>query len=152
MWDASANGFRLEVPSRAENVALVRLAVAALAAGAPFGIADLEEIRVAVSEAVTNAIVHGYAEDAGGMVVVEASLDADRLAVVVEDRGRGMEDVALARAEAADREDERLGLGLMFMETFMDRVSIDSSPGTGTRVTMEKRRPPAAVGAVAGDV
>ena len=136
---AEANSFKLEVRSRPDNVGLVRLAVAALAAAAPFAVADLEEIKVAVSEAVTNALVHGYGGRDEGWVLVEASLSAEWLRVVVADRGCGMEDVGLARQAAADG--ERLGLGVLFMETFMDEVAIESHPGVGTRVVLQKRVP-----------
>ncbi len=141
-----ANSFSLEVASHPDNVGLVRLAVSALAAGAPFGVPDLEEIRVAVSEAVTNAVVHGYGGCRTGRVRIEATLFPDRLSLVVSDQGRGMEDVALAR-QAAAGDGERLGLGLLFMEAFMDHVAIDSHPGRGTRVVMEKRVPVAAMAA-----
>lgn len=143
---AEANSFSLEVASRPDNVGLVRLAVSALAAGAPFGVPDLEEIRVAVSEAVTNAVVHGYGGCRNRRVRIEATLSQDRLQVVVSDNGRGIEDVPLAR-QAAAGEGERLGLGLLFMETFMDHVVIESHPGQGTRVVMEKRVPVAALAA-----
>ena len=141
-----ANSFSLEVASHPDNVGLVRLAVSALAAGAPFGVPDLEEIRVAVSEAVTNAVLHGYGGRRDGRVRIEATLSQDCLRVVVSDNGRGIEDVALAR-QAAAGEGERLGLGLLFMETFMDLVDIESHPGEGTRVVMEKRVPVAALAA-----
>jgi len=135
------NRFRLEVLSRPENVGLVRIAVSVLAAGAPFSVPELEEIKVAVSEAVTNAIVHGYQGDESGWVAVEATLDEAWLVVSVADQGQGMEDVQLAREAAGSLADEHLGLGLLFMETFMDEVHIDSAVGAGTRVTMQRRVP-----------
>ncbi len=141
---AETNSLSLDLASHPDNVGLARLAVAALAAGAPFGVPDLEEIRVAVSEAVTNAVLHGYGGRRDGRVRVEASLSQDRLQVVVSDQGRGIEDVALAR-QAAGGDGERLGLGILFMETFMDHVVIESHPGQGTRVVMEKRLPVAAL-------
>lgn len=149
---AESNAFKLEVQSRADNVGLVRLAVAALAAGAPFAVADLEEIKVAVSEAVTNALVHGYGGGGGDdqWIAVEASLSDEWLTVAIADRGQGMEDVALARQDAAG-DGERLGLGLLFMETFMDQVTVDSQPGAGTRIVMHKRVPAPSVAALGLD-
>lgn len=135
------NRFRLHVLSRPENVGLVRIAVSVLAAGAPFSVPELEEIKVAVSEAVTNAIVHGYQGDDSGWVAVEATLDEAWLVISVADQGQGMEDVELAREAAGSLADEHLGLGLLFMETFMDEVHIDSAVGAGTRVTMQRRVP-----------
>jgi stage II sporulation protein AB (anti-sigma F factor) len=132
------NRFRLAFLSRPENVGLARLAVAALAGQAAFTVNDLEEIKVAVSEAVSNAIVHGYAGRPDGWVEIEAWCDGERLGISVADHGVGIADVEAARRPAHSTDPERLGLGFLFMETFMDRLEVESRLGAGTRVLMEK--------------
>ncbi len=130
-----ANYLRLEFPSRAENIGVVRLAVAAFASRLPFTVSDLQhDLRVAVSETVTNAVVHGYPKRAG-RVVVEAWVEDGRLVVVVEDWGKGFDPAAAAEP---DPEGEHMGIGLQIVRACMDRVEIESEPGRGTRVRMEK--------------
>lgn len=138
--DGSAlrNRLFLEVPSNPENVGIVRVAVAAFAAQLDFTIDEIDDIKVAVSEAVSNAIIHGYAERPG-MVSVEARAYAECLEVVVEDRGRGIEDVEKALQPAFTTDPGRMGLGLTFMDSFMDELSVRSTPGKGTTVVMVKR-------------
>ncbi len=139
------NRVRLECLAVAANVGMARLVVAALAAQAPFALSDVEEIKVAVSEAVSNAVVHGYRESGGGMVVVDAALADDVLTITVSDAGVGMEDVAAARA-AAQADPNRMGLGFVFMETFMDRLEVETAPRQGTRVRMVRRAAPVPAG------
>ena len=133
-----ANRIRLECPSLPENVGLARIMVAALAAQAPFSLSDVEEVKVAVSEAVSNAVLHGYGGDPTGSVEVEASLVDEMLTITVTDRGVGMEDLALAR-QAASADPERMGLGFVFMETFMDSMEVETWPHRGTVVRMRRR-------------
>ncbi|MGE5553175.1 MAG: ATP-binding protein [Betaproteobacteria bacterium] len=131
----SNNYLRLEFPSRAENIGVVRLAVAAFASRLPFTVSDLQhDLRVAVSEIVTNAVVHGYPKRPG-RVVVEAWVEDGRLVVVVEDWGRGFNPEAAAEP---DPEGEHMGIGLQIVRACMDRVEIKSECGRGTRVRMEK--------------
>lgn len=133
------NRFRLEFPSRPENVGLARVAVAAFAAQLDPTLEELDEIKGAVSEAVTNAIIHGYGNSPDGIVIVEGILYGDAIEVCVEDAGKGMEDVARAMEPEQTSDPERLGLGFTFMKTFMDEVKVDSVPGQGTRVIMRKQ-------------
>ncbi len=100
----------------------------------------LADVKTAVSEAVTNAIIHGY-RGGEGMVEMELRLQGRRLTVTVRDRGVGIEDVALARQPmfTTQPEAERSGLGFTVMESFMDELDVDSAPGRGTVVTMTKR-------------
>lgn len=131
------NSMKLEFPSRAENLGLARVAVAAFASQLEFTLEELEEIKVAVSEAVTNAIVHGYDNRAAGLVWIIASRSQDYVEIVVRDDGKGM-----AEAEkiiTMGPEGEEPGLGFMFMKSFMDEVRVDSEPGKGTAVIMVKR-------------
>ncbi|EKP93860.1 anti-sigma F factor [Thermaerobacter subterraneus DSM 13965] len=131
----------LRLSSQAENVGVARVAVAAFAAQLPFTLSELEEIKVAVSEAVTNAVVHGYGHD-HGVVTVRAGHDGRRLWVEVADSGRGIADIEQARQPAFSTDPERMGMGFAFMEAFMDQVDVESVPGAGTTVRMYKRPRP----------
>ncbi len=99
-----------------------------------------EDVKTAVSEAVTNAIIHGY-RDKSGTVEMELSLDGRELTVVVRDRGAGIEDIERARMPmfTTRPEEERSGMGFTIMESFMDSLAVESAPGKGTAVTMKKR-------------
>lgn len=134
------NEIYIEFPSRPENVGLARVAVASLAAQLEFTLGEIEEIKVATSEAVSNAVIHAY-RDKGGKVRITAAVDSTTLEVIVEDDGRGIEDVAQARQPSFSTDPERMGLGFVFMESFMDEVEVRSAPGEGTRVRMVKRCP-----------
>lgn len=141
---APSNRVELKLASRPENVGLARLVAAAMAAQMPFTVAEVEEIKVAVSEAVTNAIVHGYASREDAQVWLEAVITGGELRVTITDHGCGIPDIELARRPAYSTDPERMGLGFLFMENFMDSLAVDSAPGQGTRVVMAKR--PAAQG------
>ncbi|TDA64078.1 MAG: anti-sigma F factor [Clostridia bacterium] len=130
------NSMKLEFPSRAENLGMARVAVAAFASQLEFTLEELEEIKVAVSEAVTNAIVHGY-DNRAGLVWIVASRSQEHLEIVIRDEGKGMADVE--RILAVGLEGVEPGLGFMFMKSFMDEVRVDSEPGKGTAVIMIKR-------------
>ncbi|HHW13935.1 MAG TPA: anti-sigma F factor [Firmicutes bacterium] len=126
---------RLEFPSRAENIGVARLAVASFASRLPFTVSDIQhDLRVAVSETVTNVVVHAYPKRAG-RVVVEAWVEAGRLIVTVQDWGKGFDPAAVAEP---DPEEEHMGIGLQIVRACMDKVEIDSAPGRGTLVRMEK--------------
>lgn len=133
---SEGNYFVLSVPARAENVGLSRIAVAALAAQLPFTLGEVEEVKVAVSEAVSNAVLHAYGEP--GLVEIRAGIHGGSLKVAVSDSGRGIDDVARARQAGFSTLPDRMGLGFAFMESFMDELVVDSRPG-GTTVTMVKR-------------
>lgn len=133
------NRFRLSILSVGENLGLARVAVAALAGQAHFSLDDLEEVKVAVSEAVSNAIIHGYQSRPDGWIEVEAWLDDGQLGVSVKDQGIGIADIALARQPAYSSDPERMGLGFVFMQTFMDSLEVTSQVGRGTLVEMKKR-------------
>ncbi len=126
----------LEVPSLRENVALVRVTVAAFAARLPFTIAELEELKVAVSEAVTNAIVHAYPATTG-CIRIEAVIIDGGVKVSVIDDGRGL---VAAKSKITDEgEEQRTGMGFSFMESFTDDLSVTSPAQGGTAVHMIKR-------------
>lgn len=125
-------------PSKPENVAFARAVVAMFASQLDFTIDEIDEIKVAVSEAVSNAIIHGY-EDKPGEVRVEAILSNGRIEVTVNDSGKGIADVAWATEPThTTRPDERMGLGLVFIREYMDEMRVDSAPNRGTTVHMTK--------------
>ncbi|MDR3564114.1 MAG: anti-sigma F factor [Negativicutes bacterium] len=98
----------------------------------------LEEIKVAISEAVSNAIIHGYG-DTIGEIEFTMTLDSDSLEFIVTDYGRGIADIALARQPSYSTDPERMGLGFVFMESFMDQLIVESEVGRGTTVRMAKQ-------------
>lgn len=101
---------------------------------------ELTDVKTAVSEAVTNAIIHGYEEDAGKMVEMTCLREGEKLTVIVEDYGIGIENIEDARQPffTTKSDMERSGMGFVFMETFMDEIAIASEPGKGTRIQMTK--------------
>lgn len=133
------NQMKLEILSLPANLAFARVAVAAFASQLDFTLADLEEIKVAVSEAVGNSIIHGYGGVSNRFVRIHAALTPDTLEIRVEDEGRGIEDITKALQPAYSTDSERLGLGFVFMQSFMDSFQVDSAPGRGTVVAMSKR-------------
>ncbi|MFF2887654.1 anti-sigma F factor [Paenibacillus sp. NPDC057967] len=137
----SRNELKLSFSARSENEAFARIAVAAFVSQLDPTMEELNDLKTAVSEAVTNAIIHGYDSDGTKMVEIEASIDMDMVSIVVSDRGRGIEDVELARQPlyTSKPELERSGMGFTIMENFMDRFEVSSSIGGGTRVDMQKR-------------
>lgn len=157
------NHVRMEMAAVPDNVALARVTVAAFAAQLDFTLDEIEDIRVAVSEAITNAVVHAYGDPdpldpAGGVsrgvVTLEVAHDGEALTIAVADQGRGIADVALARQPAYTTDPERMGLGFAIMESFSDQLDVTSEVGRGTMVRMVKRPRAArasATGEAAGD-
>ena len=131
----------LEFPSKSTNEAFARSAVACFAAQLDPTLEELGDIRTAVSEAVTNGIIHGY-RGTRGNIQVEATLYEDRtVRIRVKDKGCGIEDIEKARQPlfTTDQCGERGGMGFTIMESFSDRLTVRSRPGKGTTVTMTKR-------------
>ncbi len=135
----SQNRVVLELDSIPENVGVARLLVAMVAAQAEFSVSELDEVKLAVSEAVTNAVIHGYEGKSGHTVRLEVSLKEGDLELVVIDYGRGIENIERALQPAVSSDPDRMGLGFSFMESHMDSLKVESQPGRGTRVTMTKR-------------
>ena len=131
------NQMKITVLAVPENVALVRVCVAAFASQLEFTLGEVNEIKVATSEAVSNVILHAY--DSFGNVEVIASLDDEWLEVVVSDSGKGIEDVEEALQPTYTTDPDHMGLGFVFMESMMDRLDVQSAPGEGTVVWMAKR-------------
>ena len=139
------NYIKLEFPSRSSNEGFARAAAAAFAAQLDPNMEELGDIRTAVSEAVTNAIVHAYPDTIGRVSMRLRILGGSTLEISVRDWGRGIEDVARAREPLyTTGGEERSGMGFTIMESFMDRLTVKSVPGRGTTVTMRKRISPRA--------
>lgn len=135
------NTFKLSFPSYSSNEAFARVAVSSFVTQTDPTIEELYDIKTAVSEAVTNCIVHAY-RDTIGTVYIHASISNDNIVTIkIRDRGCGIEDVEKARQPlySSIGGDERAGLGFSVMESFMDKVSVKSIMGKGTTVIMKKR-------------
>ncbi len=128
-----------ELSSLPENVGVARLLVAMVAAQGEFTVTEVDEVKLTVSEAVTNAVVHAYNSEPTHVIRLEVSLTDGLLEVIVTDQGRGIDDVALAMQPAVSSDPDRMGLGFCFMDSHMDTLEVDSAPGRGTRVRMTKR-------------
>ena len=134
------NCVKMEFPSRSVNEGYARAAVAAFASQLDMTLTELGDVKTAVSEAVTNAIVHAYPEGLGTVSLRVRILEGDVLEVQVKDKGRGIEDVEKAREPLfTTGGEDRSGMGFTIMESFMDSLRVKSKPGSGTSVTMRKK-------------
>ncbi len=133
------NEMKLEFLSKSNNEAFARISVAAFASQLDPTIEEMADIKTAVSEAVTNSIVHGY-EGMNGMVKIVCKIFANCIEIEISDTGKGIENVDMARKPLYTSKPnlERSGMGFTIMESFMDEVSVESVLGLGTKVTMKK--------------
>ncbi len=133
------NEMKLEFLSKSSNEAFARVTAAAFVSQLDPTLEELSDIKTAVSEAVTNAIIHGY-EDCIGNVVLECRLFEDSVEITVKDEGKGIDNIELARQPlyTSKPEMERSGMGFTVMESFMDRVDVFSRRGEGTEIIMYK--------------
>ena len=131
---------KMEFTSQSENEGFARVAVGAFIAGLNPTVDELADIKTAVSEAVTNAIIHGY-DQKEGKVWITCQVAEQDVEICIIDNGKGIEDIAKAREPlyTTRPELERSGMGFTFMEAFMDEVWVASGVGQGTRVTMKKK-------------
>ena len=133
------NYIKLEFPSRSANEGFARAAAAAFAAQLDPTMEELGDIKTAVSEAVTNSIVHAYPDSLGKISMRLRIIDGDTLEISVKDTGCGIADVARAREPLfTTGGEERSGMGFTIMESFMDSLRVRSRPGKGTTVTMRR--------------
>lgn len=134
------NEMTLAFDSISENEGFARVAVAAFVTQLNPTLEEVADIKTAVSEAVTNAIIHGYPTEVH-TIVVRARLDEKNVELWVMDEGVGIADVrkAMEPLYTSRPELERSGMGFMFMEAFMDQVQVESTPGMGTTVYMKKQ-------------
>lgn len=147
MKPKTTNYIVFECLSRSANEAFARGAVACFAAQLDPTLEELGDIKTAVSEAVTNAIVHAYPNTLGRIVVRARVLEEDILEISVRDWGRGIPDVKQARQPLfTTGGEERSGMGFTIMESFMDSLTVRSVQGKGTRVTMSRRIKPRRTG------
>lgn len=140
---SESNNMSVFFDAKSENERLARMLVAAFVVDLNPSMDILEDVRTAVSEAVTNAVVHGYEGMEPGKVEMICRRQDRKLTIVVRDKGVGMENVAEAMKPfyTSKPRMERSGMGFTFMETFMDQIQVSSSPGKGTEVLMEKYIP-----------
>lgn len=133
------NKMKLEFLSKSENEAFARIAVASFAAQLDPTVDEISDIKTAVSEAVTNSIIHGY-EEKEGIVEIECYLKDKTIEIQILDKGKGIENIDRAREPlyTTKPELERSGMGFTIMENFMDDVKIESMPNLGTKITMKK--------------
>ncbi len=131
---------RMAIESLSKNEEMDRVVTAVFTSRLNPTLAELEDVKTAVSEAVTNAVIHGY-EEGEGTIYMELQADGQELTVLVRDTGVGIRDVkkAMEPMFTTDKSGERSGMGFSFMEAFMDRVLVESEPGRGTLVTMKKK-------------
>ncbi len=137
----TVNEMKLSFPSKSCNEAFARSAVAAFIMNLDPTVGELSDLKTAVSEAVTNCIVHGYRRQSGTIYISGKITGSGKVTVRIRDKGCGIADVARAMqplfTTAAD--EERAGLGFAVMQSFCDKVRVKSAPGKGTTVTLEKQ-------------
>lgn len=134
------NEMKIELLSKSANEAFARISVAAFASQLDPTIEEIADIKTSVSEAVTNAIIHGY-NNTEGIVKIKAKLYEDEIEIEVSDTGSGIENIEEAREPLYTTKGnlERSGMGFTIMENFMDELSVESIVGLGTKVVMTKK-------------
>lgn len=139
MKEIYENEMKLEFISKSNNEAFARISVAAFIASLDPTVEEMSDIKTAVSEAVTNCIVHGY-EDMEGIVKLTCKIIGDSIIIEVSDNGKGIENIEEARKPlyTSKPDLERSGMGFTIMESFMDEVKVESIVGMGTKITMKK--------------
>ena len=132
--------FRMEIESLSKNEELARVVTAVFMSRLDPTMEEMDDVKTAVSEAVTNAVIHGY-QGREGIIYIQAAVEGQELTVEIRDKGVGIRDVtkAMEPMYTTDTTGERSGMGFSFMEAFMDEVQVLSAPGQGTCVTMKKR-------------
>jgi len=135
------NEMKLSFPSRSANESFARTSVAAFVASLDPTVDELADLKTAVSEAVTNSIVHGYKESIRTIYITAAILPGNRVQIKIRDKGCGIEDIAKAMEPlyTTCQTGERAGLGFAVMKSMCDKVKVTSAPGKGTTVTLTRR-------------
>lgn len=136
---SSKNSMKLQFDSKSQNEGFARVAVAAFISQLDPTLEELSDVKTAVSEAVTNAIIHGY-EHKEGIVYINCSIINNSVTLEVYDKGKGIEDInkAMEPLYTSKPELERSGMGFTVMEAFMDELQVDSELGQGTKIWMKK--------------
>ncbi|MGN0144934.1 MAG: anti-sigma F factor [Clostridium sp.] len=137
----SQNKMALEFISKSKNEGFARVSVAAFVAQLDPTLDEISDVKTAVSEAVTNAIIHGYDGREDGIVRIEAEIEDNEVTIVISDKGKGIEDIKQAMEPLyTSRPDlERSGMGFTVMDTFMDYLKVESKKGVGTKVIIKKK-------------
>lgn len=136
----TVNKFSIKFPSRSANESFARTVVSAFAAQLDPTIEEISDIKTAVSEAVTNSIVHAYKNQVGDIYITCEQYDSGDVRIKIRDKGCGIEDVKKAMEPLYSSEGgERAGLGFSVMESFMDSLRVSSKPGKGTTVILRKK-------------
>ncbi len=136
----STNTMKIEFDSNTNNISFARVSVSAFLTQLNPTLEEIADVKTAVSEAVTNAVIHGY-DRVDGIVELTTILEEDTIVIKVKDNGNGIEDVVQAMEPlfTTKSENEHSGMGFMFMQAFMDEVKVESVIGEGTTVSMKKR-------------
>jgi len=134
------NKMMLKIPNKTINEQFSRAVIAAFAAQLDPTIEELADVKTAVSEAVTNSIVHGYS-NYDGNIEIQATIEMNKLTIMIIDEGIGIEDLqtAMKPLYTSNAENERVGMGFTIMQTFMDEVAVSSTPHVGTQVILIKK-------------
>ncbi|GIP48521.1 Anti-sigma F factor [compost metagenome] len=137
----AGNFMSLKFAAKSENESFARVTVAAFVSQLDPTMDEITDLKTVVSEAVTNSIIHGYDGNPEGVVSISAEIEGDTVTLIIEDQGRGIEDVELAKQPlyTSKPELERSGMGFTIMENFMDEFDVISEMGGGTRIRMKKR-------------
>lgn len=137
----SDNKMSIEFVSKSQNEGFARVAVAAFVAQLDPTIDEINDVKTAVSEAVTNSIIHGYENREDGIVKIEAEINGNEVTIIINDNGIGIDDIEKAMEPLyTSRPDiERSGMGFTVMETFMDELKVESEKGIGTKVVIKKK-------------
>ncbi|MEF2964415.1 anti-sigma F factor [Paenibacillus sp. M1] len=135
------NFMSLQFAAKSENESFARVTVAAFVAQLDPTMDEITDLKTVVSEAVTNSIIHGYDGDPEGVISIACAIEGDTVTLTIEDKGRGIEDVELAKQPlyTSKPELERSGMGFTIMENFMDEFDVTSEMGKGTFIRMKKR-------------
>lgn len=134
------NEMNLEFISKSSNEAFARIAIAAFASQLDPTIEEIADIKTAVSEAVTNSIIHGY-EDTSGIIKIHSIIQGNELLIEISDNGKGIEDIEIAKEPLYTSKPnlERSGMGFTIMQSFMDELNVESVLNLGTKITMKKQ-------------
>ncbi|MEN8434905.1 anti-sigma F factor [Clostridium septicum] len=135
------NKISIELMSKSENEGFARVAVAAFVSQLDPTVEEITDVKTAVSEAVTNSIIHGYENRKEGIIKIEAYIVGEEVVITIEDSGRGISNVeqAMEPLYTSRPELERSGMGFTVMESFMDSLEVESKEGVGTKVVMKKK-------------
>ncbi|MFW6022709.1 MAG: anti-sigma F factor [Halanaerobiaceae bacterium] len=131
------NHAHIKIAGKSSNVGLARLAAATFASDLDFTLNELEEIKVAISEAVTNCIIHAYPLEEG-VIDIDMSIDKNKLIIVIIDKGVGIKDIDAVLEPSYSTKEDHMGLGLAFIDSFMDEFELISDVDRGTTIKMVK--------------